>query len=61
MVVYGRTDNLTRACAGVFYHEQAYLITISRPSPAKDKSHLHTFFDFAVIPVTLLLLLTICI
>lgn len=29
--------------------------------PIKDKSRLHTIFDFAVIPVTLLLLLTVCI
>ena len=59
-MVYERMDNLTRICAGAFYHKQAYLITISSLFPPNDKSLPYTIFDFAVISVTLPLLLTIC-
>ncbi|MBF1401229.1 hypothetical protein [Prevotella histicola] len=52
-------DKFTRTYAGTFYYEQAYLITISRPFPLKDKSQLHPIPDFAVISVTLPLLLTV--
>ena len=58
MVCVG-TDKFTRTYAGTFYHEQAYPITISSLSPPKRKSRLHTVSDFAVISVTLPLLLTV--
>ena len=60
MVCVG-TDKFTRTYAGTFYYEQAYPITISLPFPFNDKILPYTISDFAVISVTLSLLLTVCI